>query len=107
MPAYTYRCPSCDSRETIYAHITEDHRPPPCHDCRVIRVRDYRTDSPRPIPPWPEHFNPSVGKVIRTRQQLADQFARNDDELFNRTGIEQNTVVVDAADMTPPTRPTP
>lgn len=114
MPAYTYRCANCEHRVTRHQPISlyDPFDPPICTNCSVRgdvteMVRDYRTDSPQPAPIWPEHFNPSAGQVVRTRTQLADAFARNDEELFERTGIEQRTVVIDRADMTPPEATSP
>jgi hypothetical protein len=65
-------------------------------------VRDYRTDAPQPAPMWPEHFNPSSGTVVRTERQLADDLKRKDEALYQRTGIEQRSVVVSAADTKQP-----
>lgn len=104
MPRYTYKCPACGEQRIVHRRISDIEVPPRCtHDGLMMpMVRDYRTDNPQPAPMWPEHFNPSSGTVVRTRQQLADDFARNDEAVFERTGIEQRTVVVDAADTRSP-----
>ena len=48
---------------------------------------------------WPEHYNPSTGTVVRSRQQLQDDLNRGADDQFNRTGIPSSPVVVERGDM--------
>lgn len=102
MALYTYRCKNCGIRETVVELIAVyadgDNRPECSCGTAGRMVRDYRTDKPQPAPMWPEHFNPSSGTVVRTRQQLQSDMSRNDDKLFERTGIEQRSVVVDYSD---------
>lgn len=118
MPAYTYRCPSCDQTLTVHQSIRAYtlSPPPTCRTCidilpsgkigvPVPMHRDYTADSPRTQPMWPEHLNPSTGTVVRTKQQLADDLKRGDDALFARTGIEQNSVVIEAGDSSPAPEP--
>ncbi len=104
MALYTYRCSNCSSIATVQAPIAEGPTAPSCGDCGYVglMVRDYRTDAPQPAPMWPEHFNPSSGTVVRTERQLADDLKRKDEALYQRTGIEQRSVVVSAADTKQP-----
>lgn len=105
MPTYTYRCPNCAATYTV-THSIAQHAtalPVACR-CSTTMVRDYRTDKPQPAPMWPEHLNPSTGTVVRTERQLADDLKRGDEQLYARTGIEQNSVVTYASDQ--PNNPT-
>lgn len=100
MALYSFTCPDCRTSTSIQVpirHYDPDTHRPVC-DCGVSMLRDYRADAPQPAPMWPEHFNPSSGTVVRTERQLADDLKRKDEALFERTGIEQRSVVVSAAD---------
>jgi len=41
MPAYDYRCPTCDSTVTIIRGITEDEVKPICITCQAEMPRAY------------------------------------------------------------------
>lgn len=101
MPMYTFRCTGCGAEQTIVSSIRDysSHPNANCTTCHAPMTRDYRTDAPQPAPMWPEHFNPSTGTVVRTRQQLQSDMDRKADEQFERTGIPSKPVVVDRADM--------
>lgn len=100
MALYTYRCPNCATSRTVQHPIADTPPAPSCykHGDPTPMKRDYRADAPQPAPMWPEHFNPSSGTVVRTERQLADDLKRKDEALYNRTGVEQRSVVVSAAD---------
>lgn len=101
MPAYTFKCWSCGNRDNIVSSIKDYPSMPEarCMKCHGEMVRDYRADKPQPAPMWQEHYNPSTGTVVRSRQQLQDDLNRGAEENFNRTGIPSSPVVVDRADM--------
>ena len=101
MPLYTFRCTGCGNHQQIVSSIKEYASRPQarCTLCRGELVRDYRSDKPQPAPMWPEHFNPSVGQVVRSKRQMQDALNRHADEQFERTGIPSRPVVVDRADM--------
>lgn len=99
MPTYTYKCVHCATTRSVALTIAEYARTPTAAcSCGRTMIRDYRADRPQPAPMWPEHLNPSSGTVVRTRQQLADDLKRKDADLYARTGIEQNSVVIEAGD---------
>lgn len=102
MPQYSFRCDQCGSTQTIHSSI-KDYPDVPnarCMACKAGEMkRDYKADKPQPAPMWPEHFNPSTGTVVRSRQQLQDDLNRGAEENFARTGIPSSPVVVDRADM--------
>lgn len=102
MPLYTFRCDNCGHQTVINSSIRDYPDVPNAHcmECRSGELRrDYRADKPQPAPMWPEHYNPSTGTVVRSRQQLQDDLNRGAEENFNRTGIPSQPVVVDWADM--------
>lgn len=102
MPLYSFRCNLCDQTQTINSSIRDYPEVPNarCMACKAGEMkRDYRADKPQPAPMWQEHYNPSTGTVVRSRQQLQDDLNRGAEESFNRTGIPSSPVVVDRADM--------
>jgi hypothetical protein len=100
MPVYSFRCRSCNRYELLTSPI---HTPPEPHPCGCqfdgMMKRDYQADKPQPAPVWQEHWNPSVGGYVSDRRKMQDSMDRYNDNLFERTGIEQKNVVVDRADM--------
>lgn len=101
MPLYTFKCKSCGNPHQIVSSIADypTHPLAQCYNCHGEMVRDYAADKPQPAPMWQEHYNPSTGTVVRSRQQLQDDLNRGAEENFNRTGIPSSPVVVDRADM--------
>ena len=101
MPQYTFRCTGCGATQEIVSSIKDYDEYPMagCVKCHAGMKRDYKADKPQPAPMWPEHFNPSTGTVVRSRQQLQDDLNRGAEENFARTGIPSSPVVVDRADM--------
>lgn len=47
---------------------------------------------------WHEHWNPSTGSVVSSRQQFRDDLKRRSEEATERTGIPHNFVEVDITD---------
>lgn len=41
MPAYDYKCLSCDRTATVISSIKEDKTIPTCHKCKSQMSRDY------------------------------------------------------------------
>lgn len=101
MPLYTFRCRGCGRTQTIQSSIANYPDTPSayCTVCHSAMARDYKADKPRPAAMWPEHYNPSTGTVVRSRQQLQDDLNRGADDQFNRTGIPSSPVVVERGDM--------
>lgn len=88
MPSYTYRCPQCGFPHTEittidgYSLITM----PICPGCSIPMKRDYRIDSPKPASIYPEHFNPAVGRVVRSERDFANALRQGAEESTAFTG---------------------
>jgi hypothetical protein len=97
---YSYKCAGCGSGFQIVADVSDSRDVVWCSVCGCENVkRDYRVDSPRINPVWPDHFNPSVGKRIHSKRELSEALKLKSDEMSAKTGLEHNYVMRSAADV--------
>ena len=101
MPAYEYVCGSCGVAETFHLDVGDRNRPVHlgCMECGTGRMK--RRFSFHPAPVMHAAYNPSVGKVISDRRQMADEAKRVNEASWAR-GIPSHAEPTDLADLKPP-----
>lgn len=103
MPAYEYRCDTCQSPTTINTSIanyeaTFANKALVCDACdgSGLLLRVYRPF--RFKLPMPDHYNPSAGQYVSGEKHLKDIFKQKSDEATERTGIPHSFAPVDLRD---------
>lgn len=100
MPLYEYECRSCGRTALSQERYSKDQltsADTACPNCLATGSfkRIFGFAFKRPMQ---EHFNNSVGKVIRTDAQLKSEFARLSDEAEKYTGNPHKFVPIDPHD---------
>lgn len=91
MPVYEYKCREC-------GQVYESQRRGAEGECLRCPGQVKRVFGFSYVAPMQEHFNNSVGKVIRTDAQLKSEFARLSDEAEMYTGNPHKFVPIDPHD---------
>lgn len=93
MALYEYRCLDCDERFTSSEYGLENNLNPLTGHRQVVRIYSFAFHRP-----FDEHYNPSVGSVVRSKRDLNEQLARKSEEITERTGIPHQLAQADLRD---------
>lgn len=66
MPLYPFECPDGHVTEKVYGMNEEKPKAVKCGSCRRKAKRVY-TSAPSVVPDFPEHYNVSMGCVVKNR----------------------------------------
>lgn len=98
MPNYHYRCSRCSIEEEHYFMFADYEQSVKvvCPQCgytmeRVLSFAFHRGMS--------EHYNPTVGRVVKNSRDFHDELKRASEAATIRTGIPHNYQPIDIADL--------
>lgn len=95
MPLYEYRCRACGGTQTTYHRGGPPPSPPRCPLCAIPLSRRFSFSHHQG---WPEHYNPTVGRVVTSKADFRSALDQASEEATVRTGIEHNFAPVDLRD---------
>jgi hypothetical protein len=99
MPVYEFKCPVDGSQFSITATIEHYSKIRNWLLCPHHRSHLVRVYSPPVIKPsMPAHYNPTVGKWVRSMSEFKSELSRASDEASERTGLPHHFVPHEAGD---------